>query len=249
MSLVVALAKSKEAVIGGDRRSITFLGSCPELEQDLYSGLIKDDEALLARAKEAGATLQVADGRDKVWRRGDILVGEVTEITPQLDRRRRIYVTPGAHLQVEISGNEVRVKDRGVAGCIIYGNRFTQQIAVSIVVQASGRVDEALVREIFQKAGEKAFRSPEGFGGGPGRGLPGERLEAMRSAVILAGGRSQRLGREKALLQFDNRPLISWTAEILLSAADELVVVARDRGHAGSLEEIVSDKADAIFLS
>ena len=34
---VVALAKSKEAVIGGDRRSITFLGSCPELEQDLYS--------------------------------------------------------------------------------------------------------------------------------------------------------------------------------------------------------------------
>ncbi|MGB4680474.1 DUF2121 domain-containing protein [Methanothrix sp.] len=155
MSLVVALAKSKEAVIGGDRRSITFLGSCPELEQDLYSGLIKDDDALLARAKEAGATLQVADGRDKVWRRGDILVGEVTEITPQLDRRRRIYVTPGAHLQVEISGNEVRVKDRGVAGCIIYGNRFTQQIAVSIVVQASGRVDEALVREIFQKAGEQ----------------------------------------------------------------------------------------------
>ena len=51
MSLVVALAKSKEAVIGGDRRSITFLGSCPELEQDLYSGLIKDDESLLARAK------------------------------------------------------------------------------------------------------------------------------------------------------------------------------------------------------
>lgn len=77
MSLVVALAKSKEAVIGGDRRSITFLGSCPELEQDLYSGLIKDDEALLARAKEAGATLQVADGRDKVWRRGDILVGRL----------------------------------------------------------------------------------------------------------------------------------------------------------------------------
>jgi len=64
----------------------------------------------------------------------------------------------------------------------------------------------------------------------------------MRSAVILAGGRGQRLGREKALLQFDNRPLICWTAEILLSAADELVVVARDQGHAGSLEEIVSDK-------
>lgn len=172
MSLVVALAKKKEAVIGGDRRSITFLGSCPELEEELYSGLISDDEALLARAKEIGATLQVTDGRDKVWRRGDILVGEVTEITPQLERRRRIYLVPGGQLQVDISGNEARIRDQGRSGCIIYGNRFTQQIAVSIVVQADGRVDEALIREIFQEAGKKTasvsqehviLRSEKGF--------------------------------------------------------------------------------------
>lgn len=154
MSLVVALAKSKEAVMGGDRRSITFLGSWPELEQELYSGQISDDEALLARAKEIGATLQVTDGRDKVWRRGDILVGEVTEITPQLERRRRIYVVPGAQLQVDISGKEARIRDRGRTGCIIFGNRFTQQIAVSMVVEAGGRVDEALIKEIFRKAGK-----------------------------------------------------------------------------------------------
>jgi len=155
MSLVIALAKKKEAVIGGDRRSITFLGSWPELEQELYSGLISDDETLLARAKEMGATLQVTDGKDKVWRRGDILVGEVTEITPLLERRRRIYAAPGGQLQVDISGKEARIRDQGRSGCIIYGNRFTQQIAVSIVVQSDGRVDEALIREIFQEAGKK----------------------------------------------------------------------------------------------
>jgi len=155
MSLVIALAKKKEAVIGGDRRSITFLGSWPELEQELYSGQIKDDEALLARAKEIGATLQVSDGRDKVWRRGDILVGEVTDITPQLERRRRIYAAPGGQLQVDISGKEARIRDRGRSGCIIYGNRFTQQIAVSIVVQADGRVGEALIRKIFQEIANK----------------------------------------------------------------------------------------------
>ena len=172
MSLVIALAKKKEAVIGGDRRSITFLGSWPELEQELYSGLISDDEALIARAKEMGATLQVTDGRDKVWRRGDILVGEVTEITPQLERRRRIYLVPGGQLQVEITGKEARIRDRGGAGCIIYGNRFTQQIAVSIVVQADGRVDEPLIREIFLEAAKKTasvsqehviLRSKKGF--------------------------------------------------------------------------------------
>ncbi len=155
MSLVVALAKSKEAVIGGDRRSITFLGSWPELEEELYCGRISDDEALLAKAMEIGATLQVTDGRDKVWRRGDLLVGEVTEITPQLERRRRIYLAPGSQLQVDITGKEVRIRDRGAMGCIIYGNRFTQQIAVSIVVQADGRVDEALIRKIFQEAAER----------------------------------------------------------------------------------------------
>jgi len=155
MSLVVALAKSKEAVIGGDRRSITFLGSFPELEHELYSGQIKDDASLLARAKEIGATLQVTDGRDKVWRRSDILVGEVTEITSQLERRRRIYIVPGAQLQVDISGKEARVRDQGRRGCIIYGNRFTQQIAVSMVVQAGGRVDESLIQKIFQEVAKK----------------------------------------------------------------------------------------------
>jgi len=73
----------------------------------------------------------------------------------------------------------------------------------------------------------------------------------MRSAVILAGGKSHRLGQEKALLEFDGRPLICWTAKILLSAADEVVVVARDQQHARGLEEIVletiSDQCRILF--
>jgi hypothetical protein len=64
MSLIIALSKSNKAVIGGDKRSITFLGSCALLEQELYSGDIQTDQDLLKRARELGASLQVADERE-----------------------------------------------------------------------------------------------------------------------------------------------------------------------------------------
>ena len=65
----------------------------------------------------------------------------------------------------------------------------------------------------------------------------------MRSAVILAGGNGRRMGAEKSLLEFEDRPLICWTAEKLSRTADEIVVVARSQAHAGRLEEIISNFA------
>lgn len=155
MSLVIALAGSREAVIGGDQRCITFLGSCTQLEEELYSGRIKNDEALLARARELGATLQVTDVREKVWRRGDLLVGEVTELSSRRERRRRIYLTPGARLEADICDGEARVRAQGGVGCVVFGNRFTQVLAGSSVARAGGRVNEALIKSIFALAGER----------------------------------------------------------------------------------------------
>ncbi|MDD4651842.1 MAG: molybdenum cofactor guanylyltransferase [Methanothrix sp.] len=63
----------------------------------------------------------------------------------------------------------------------------------------------------------------------------------MRSAVILAGGRARRLGEEKALLEFDGKPLICWTAEKLYQIVDEIVIVAQNRTHAERLEETISN--------
>jgi len=62
----------------------------------------------------------------------------------------------------------------------------------------------------------------------------------MRTAVILAGGSSRRLGAEKSLLLFDGKPLICWTVERLSSVADEIVVVARDEEHSRRLEKVLS---------
>ena len=58
--------------------------------------------------------------------------------------------------------------------------------------------------------------------------------------MILAGGSSRRLGREKSLLLFDGKPLICWTAERLSSVADEILVVARDEEHSLKLKEALS---------
>jgi len=64
--------------------------------------------------------------------------------------------------------------------------------------------------------------------------------------VILAGGNGLRLGTEKSLLQFEGKSLICWTAEILSQAADEVIIVARDRRHAERLERtIFESNADA----
>ena len=68
----------------------------------------------------------------------------------------------------------------------------------------------------------------------------------MRSSVILAGGNGLRLGAEKSLLEFDDKPLIFWTVKILSQATDEVIIVARDRRHAESLERIIFESnADA----
>ena len=167
MSLIIALAASREAVIAADRRAILFMGSCQELEAELYSGQIKDDRELEARAEALGAVLQVSDGREKVWRRGDVLVGEVTELSAQLQRRRRIYIAPGASLQVEIrsglgaeleaeaEGGEARIKAWGGVGCTVFGNRFTQKLAAEEIARAGARVNESLIQRIFQRAAER----------------------------------------------------------------------------------------------
>ncbi|MDD1757899.1 MAG: molybdenum cofactor guanylyltransferase [Methanotrichaceae archaeon] len=50
----------------------------------------------------------------------------------------------------------------------------------------------------------------------------------MRSALILAGGTSSRLGLDKSLLEFEGRPLIWWSVERLSCVTDEVIVVARN---------------------
>jgi hypothetical protein len=150
LSLMVAFTGRKEAIIGGDRRSIDFFGSCPDLEKELYSGEIKTEDDLKSRAIETCASIMVSDSRQKVWTRGEILVGEVTEKTPTSDNRRRIYLQPGAYIMADINNGDVKVIDTGRSTCVILGNVITRKLAGEIVSRAGSKVDEALFRTIFE---------------------------------------------------------------------------------------------------
>ncbi|HUI40301.1 MAG TPA: molybdenum cofactor guanylyltransferase [Methanothrix sp.] len=65
----------------------------------------------------------------------------------------------------------------------------------------------------------------------------------MRSAVILAGGSASRMGAgaEKALLEFEGKPLLCWTVEKLEMVADDVIVVARDEEHSLLLRRLVPE--------
>jgi molybdopterin-guanine dinucleotide biosynthesis protein A len=48
------------------------------------------------------------------------------------------------------------------------------------------------------------------------------------SVVVLAGGQSRRLGRDKSLLILDGQPLVARTVHRLAAMSDDLIVVAND---------------------
>jgi hypothetical protein len=144
-------------VIGGDRRSIIFGDSSADaaLEGELYSGKIVDDRSLLKRAEELGACCRVSDEREKVWQKGDIVVGEVAEVSLTTQRRRRIYLTQGAYLLVEVNGQEAAVKGKGRSGWVVLGNRFAQKLARESISIAGARPDRAVIERVLTLAGDK----------------------------------------------------------------------------------------------
>jgi len=79
--------------------------------------------------------------------------------------------------------------------------------------------------------------------------LERERQRSERiTGIVLAGGRSRRMGHDKALMELSGRPLVRWVLEALRSASDEQLVVARaswGTGLEGLGAPIVHDRFEA----
>ena len=62
------------------------------------------------------------------------------------------------------------------------------------------------------------------------------------SAAIMAGGKSRRMGRDKAWIELDGVPLIRRVADVLREVADEVIVVANEPRYGSLGLRVVPDR-------
>jgi molybdopterin-guanine dinucleotide biosynthesis protein A len=65
------------------------------------------------------------------------------------------------------------------------------------------------------------------------------------SAAIMAGGKSTRMGQDKAWIELDGEPLIARVASVLAEVADEVIVVANDPRYESLGLRVVRDRYPA----
>jgi molybdopterin-guanine dinucleotide biosynthesis protein A len=70
-----------------------------------------------------------------------------------------------------------------------------------------------------------------------------------RSAIVLAGGLSSRLGQDKGLQLLANKPLVKYVLNTIKGLADETFVVVSSRGQAESYENIVDSDTRVLIDS
>jgi molybdenum cofactor guanylyltransferase len=62
------------------------------------------------------------------------------------------------------------------------------------------------------------------------------------SAAIMAGGKSKRMGQDKAWIELDGEPLIARVATVLADVADEVIIVANDPKYESLGLRVVRDR-------
>jgi molybdopterin-guanine dinucleotide biosynthesis protein A len=63
----------------------------------------------------------------------------------------------------------------------------------------------------------------------------------MKSIIILCGGRGRRMGQDKGLIKFRDKPLILNVLEKARSVAQEIIIVLRDEKQINQYEKIIED--------
>ena len=171
MTLVMAFIGENGAVMGGDRREITFLGdraSMERLEGELYSGDIVTDEELHRRAGELGVEIRVRDDKVKVTERDGVLVGEVTSLEGGVLRRRRLFASGGSYAIVDTEGSSATRKGRGGAGnFVVLGNERTKAVARRCIAEGwkGGSLGDArgLIARTMERAARETASVSRGF--------------------------------------------------------------------------------------
>ena len=163
MSIIIAYIGRKGCVMASDKRRIAYFGdkdNREKLEEELYSGNIRNDEELYKEAAKLGIDLKISDDAKKIKSIGNAVMGEVSSKTTREVRRRRIYGTTNGYQIIELIGSELKNKETGSSGIIIFGNKIAKQMANSLIKQRwkssislkyTGDIFEEIIKEIAEK--------------------------------------------------------------------------------------------------
>ena len=136
MSLIIAYIGKKGCVMASDKRKVAYFGHKEDretLEEELYSGVITNDEELYARASELDITLKITDDACKLKDFENVAVGEVSSKGTTETKRKRIYGTTNGFQIVELSGSEITSVKKGDSSIILFGNKITKSLANQIL--------------------------------------------------------------------------------------------------------------------
>ena len=163
MSLIIAYVGKKGCVMASDKRKIGYFGdkqNLKELESDLYSGKIDNDEDFLKRADELGISIKITDDANKLKIIGNSIRGEVSTKGTFETRRRRIYGTTNGYQIVELLGSDTESRKAGKSGVIVFGNEYAKRAAETLIrrnwkssqsLRYMGEIFEDIIHEVALK--------------------------------------------------------------------------------------------------
>lgn len=163
MSLIIAYVGKKGCVMAADKRRIAYFGdkeSREQLEEEIYSGSIIDDNELQKRAKELDVALKITDDASKIRQIEDVIVGEVSSRSTSETKRKRIYGSTNGYQIIEMSGSKITDTEKGEKAIILFGNKISKSIANNLIskkwkssfsLKYMGEIFENILEEVSMK--------------------------------------------------------------------------------------------------
>ena len=163
MSLIIAYVGKKGCVMAADKRRIAYFGNKEnreQLEEELYSGSITNDDELKKRASQLDITLKISDDATKIRFIEDVVVGEVSSKGTQEVKRKRVYGTTNGYQIIELLGSEITSTQKGSKAIVIFGNKISKSIANDLIskrwksnvsLKYTGDIFEEVLKTISEK--------------------------------------------------------------------------------------------------
>lgn len=247
MTLIMTYIGEKGCVMAGDKRRIAFFGdktNREKLEDEIYTGKIKNDHELIKRAADLKITLKVSDDAVKLRSLGKVVVGEVSSKGSFETKRRRIYATTNGFQIIELSGSNITKMEKGESSIIVFGNKYTKELASKFLKKEwKSKTSLKEIENIFKKVLIKVANNT------PSVGMS---IDSFIKSPVLDKKESQKLLRETVVR--DVKLLQKWREKLqqdLLEKAQAINLSSKilTEGEVGRVVKVEDERVEIVLGS